>query len=745
MLKRKKNKSTGTVLQVALPLPLRQTFDYLLPTEHARVRNGCRVEVPFQKRRLTGLVISSTTDSSISLAKLKPIFSVIDSEPSARSKLLKFLKWAAYYYHHPIGEVINAALPKALRGTQVMKPKLPLRYLLTPAGVVALRSLPSRAKAQRRVLVALERAGSDGILSQDLGRLTSQPGVTLNLLRDRGWLEMFSDAKDYLLIGTKKTIPKLNPAQVEAVHQLKVRSSSYAPFLLQGVTGSGKTEIYLRTAASVVESGYQVLILVPEIALTPQLLTRFQEGMAGKMAVMHSGLTDRERHLAWWAAREGLADVIVGTRSAVFTPLAKPGLYIIDEEHDSSYKQQDGFRYNARDLIVKRAHQDRVPVILGSATPSLESIENVNRGRYRHLLLQQRAGGAAMPDFHILDLGRLPVKSGLTQPVLEALRIRLGRNEQSIVYVNRRGFAPVLLCSACRWQAQCNRCEVRLTLHQRSSRLLCHHCGKAEEPPLNCPKCGHNPLHPIGEGTQRIEDALRNELPSARILRLDSDNAATTKQLTKDLAQVRAGEIDILVGTQLLSKGHDFPSVTLVCILNADGGLYSLDFRAPERFYQQLTQVAGRAGRGSKPGLVLVQTRHPDDISLFRLAKHDFDGFVQAELSQRRMAQCPPFARFALLRADSLTPYMPLEFVNVAAELGRRLLYDQSTDSVQILDPVPSPMERKAGRYRAQLLVTSRTHAPLHHFLRNWLDELGKLKEGRTLRWSLDVDPIEMY
>ena len=517
------------------------------------------------------------------------------------------------------------------------------------------------------------------------------------------------------------------------------------PFLLQGVTGSGKTEIYLKAAASVVASGRQALVLVPEIALTPQLLARFQESLGGTLAAIHSGLTDRERHIAWWAARQGLADVVVGTRSAVFTPLARPGLYIVDEEHDASYKQQDGFRYNARDLIVKRAQQDGVPVILGSATPSLESMENVRRGRYRQLLLRQRVRGAAMPKFQLLDLGRLPVTSGITPPMLAALRLRLDRGEQSIVYVNRRGFAPVVLCSTCRWQARCDRCDVHLTLHRRSERLRCHHCGASRDPPEQCPKCGQSTLHPVGEGTQRVEDTLQKVLPGVRILRLDSDNTGNAADLATDLARVRQGTIDVLVGTQLVAKGHDFPAVTLVCILNADSGLYSVDFRAAERLYQQLTQVAGRAGRADRPGQVLVQTRHPENVSFFRLARHDYNGFVTAELDQRRLAFCPPFIRFALLRAESLRPAVPLEFVSVAARVGHRRLAGQPSQAVRLMDPVPSPMERKAGRYRAQLLVTSRAHTPLHRFLDDWLCDLEGLKSGRSVRWSLDVDPIEMY
>lgn len=744
-MKNLKTEVRSRLVQVALPLPARRTFDYQLRREHRAVREGSRVRVPLQRREITGVVIGSATISSVPSGKLKTVSAVLDSEPSIPSALLKFLKWAADYYHHPIGEVIRAALPATMRSTRSMQPRLPTRYSLTLAGRVALRSLSKQAIAQRRLLGALEEVGDGGLLLDAITHLVARPATTLNLLRDRGWIEMNQNAEDFLLTAAKKAGPALNQSQRRAVEEIASALFKYVPFLLQGVTGSGKTEIYLKAAASVVASGRQALVLVPEIALTPQLLARFQEGLKGTLAVIHSGLTNRERHIAWWAARQGLADIVVGTRSAVFTPLARPGLYIVDEEHDASYKQQDGFRYHARDLVVKRAHQDGVPVILGSATPSLESMENARRGRYRQLLLKQRVRGAEMPKFQLLDLGLLPATSGITLPMLTALRLRLDRGEQSIVYLNRRGFAPVVLCSTCRWQARCDRCDVNLTLHRRSGRLRCHHCGASRDSPEQCLKCGESTLHPIGEGTQRIEDTLQKALPGVRVLRLDSDNTGNAASLAADLAQVRQGAIDVLVGTQLVAKGHDFPAVTLVCILNADSGLYSVDFRAAERLYQQLTQVAGRAGRADRPGQVLVQTRHPENVSFFRLTRHDFSGFVTAELDQRRLALCPPFFRFALLRAEALQPAVPLEFVSVAARVGHQQLAGQAGQAVRLMDPVPSPMERRAGRYRAQLLVTSRTHAPLHRFLGNWLCDLEGLKLGRNVRWSLDVDPIEMY
>ena len=745
-MKIQKKDPRETVVKVALPVPLRRTFDYRLSDDQCRVKPGFRVEVELQNRRMVGLVMKVGSNSSVPLHRLKMVSAVIDQEPSVPPKFLRFLMWVSQYYHHPVGEVIQSALPSVIRRNQVMRPNLPARYFLTPSGQSALIDLSKRAKVQKEILSALKKAGTEGLLASKLNQLfIKSPTTTLNLLQNRHWIYSESRVEDYLLQGAQERTPALNPSQIKVIDKIKSNFFTYAPFLLQGVTGSGKTEIYLRIASSILKSGHQVLVLVPEIALTPQLLDRFEHGIVGKIAVMHSGLTDRDRHIAWWSAKQGLADVIVGTRSAVFIPLARPGLYIIDEEHDQSYKQQDGFRYHARDLIVKRAHQDGVPVVLGSATPSFESIENAQRQRYHHLQLQRRAGGAILPSFQLLDLTRLPTRFGITAPVIHALQERLDRQEQSIVYVNRRGFAPIYMCVSCSWQARCNRCEIRMTLHQTTRHLLCHHCGQSRALPENCPECGHAKFYPIGEGTQRIEDALKKELPTARILRIDSDAIHSSIQFKTILTQVKKREVDVLVGTQLLGKGHDFPAVTLVCILNADSGLYSIDFRAAEKLYQQLTQVAGRAGRGQKPGQVLVQTRYPDDASFLKLSRNDFDGFVKSELSQRRLAECPPFKRFVLLRADSSVRGASLKFVSAAAASGRRRLMALNEASVQIFDPVPSPMERKAGRYRAQLLVTSLAQGPLHDFLDQWIEDIEKLKERRLSRWSLDVDPVEMY
>ncbi len=733
----------NTVVQVAVPIRLRKVLDYQLPEGYSSLAEGTRVRITVKLREMTGIVVGSKK-SELPEEGLIRVVRVLDESPCIPPSLLKLLRWSSSYYHHPLGEVIQTALPSILRGDSKIKPDLPFRYYLTSNGAEALNGIPKNATNQRLLLTELSKASPDGLSSSTLSKLA--PSSSTKLLRDRGWINVREDSRDFLYVGQEQDSAAiaLNQSQRSAVSEISVALQRYQPFLLQGVTGSGKTEIYLELATRVIKTGCQVLLLVPEIALTPQLIGRFKRGLNGKIAVLHSRLSNKDRHIAWWAAREGIADVILGTRSAVFVPLARPGMYIVDEEHDSAYKQQEGFRYNARDLIVKRAQQDDIPAVLGSATPSLESMQNAKIGRYGHLVLRDRARGAMMPKISLLNVKQLPLTFGISSPVLEALRLRLDRGEQSIVYINRRGFSPILWCPKCNWRARCSRCDVYLTLHRPSNQLRCHHCGASNKPSENCPDCKHISLKAVGQGTQRVEETLQKYLPSARIVRFDSDSIGKANVLAERLAQVLEGNVDILVGTQLLAKGHNFPAVTLVCIVDADSGLYSFDFRAVERLYQTLTQVAGRAGRASRSGQVLVQTQYPENSAFSRLMENDFSGFVDFELKQRQLANCPPFVRFVLLRAESVSSDSSIRFVTAAAQLGQQILRKQSS-SIRLMDPVPSPMERRSGRYRAQLLVTGCVETALHRFLDNWLNELDKLEIGRRVRWSLDVDPLDIY
>jgi primosomal protein N' (replication factor Y) len=476
--------------------------------------------------------------------------------------------------------------------------------------------------------------------------------------------------------------------------------------------------------------------------LTPQFLARLRSRLRVPVALLHSALSDQERLVAWLKARSGDAAVVVGTRSAVFAPLPRLGVLVVDEEHDMSYKQQEGFRYHARDVAVMRARQQDIPIVLGSATPSLDSLKRVDDGRYVRLPLPDRAGSARLPVVRLLDLRHLPLNEGLSPPLLEQIAQRLRMGEQSLLFLNRRGYAPVYMCHACGWLAPCQRCDARLTLHKRTQRLRCHHCGGDYPLPQCCPHCGAIDLHALGAGTERVELALARSFPQARIVRVDRDSTRRKGALEETLRRVDAGEADVLVGTQMLSKGHDFPNVTLVGVLNADQRLYSVDFRAAEQLVQQVIQVSGRAGRGSKPGEVWIQTYHPDDPVFTALRSHNYPGFAEFALKERRQAQYPPYSYVALLRAESSQAQSALRFVRLAHTLARRCASDRT---IEIADPVPAPMERRAGRYRAQLMVQARERRPLHIFLDRWLARLEQAPFGKRVRWSLDVDPTDMH
>ncbi len=719
---------------------MRQLFDYACTNNQSLPVPGMRVVVPLQKRTVVGIVCGRSAQSTVPMRRLRHIIRVLDDEPILTPQVFALAQWAARYYHHPIGEVMQAAIPSLLRRDRPAAPRVVPHWRICDAGQQALSTLPARYHVQHHVLQVLVSAGTAGLAGETLLGLIPRSSSTVALMAGRGWIEQVTATP--ASPAPLSVPPRLNSAQRDACLAIDQAKGNYVPFLLDGVTGSGKTEVYLDCVAKTVSRGCQAMVLVPEISLTPQLVERFQARLGGSLAVLHSGLTPGERHRAWWRSREGSTAVVLGTRSAIFAPLSRPGLIIVDEEHDLSYKQRDRFRYSARDVAVKRAQLSGVPVVLGSATPSLESVANARSGRYRRLVLPVRAGVAQMPKVQILDLNRLAVNEGLTAPVVGAIGKRLERAEQSLVFVNRRGFAPLLGCSECGWQAQCQRCDARLTLHRGSNRLICHHCGANAPPPHSCPQCAGQSLYLVGEGTQRVEEALLRIFPNARVLRLDSDAAGDSQDLAKALSAVRHGEVDILVGTQMLSKGHDFAGITLVCVLAMDQGLYSIDFRGPERMFQQLAQVAGRAGRGQRPGEVLVQTVHPENPAYARLVEHDFAGFANTALAERKAADYPPFARFVLLRAESARSGPPLDFLRSAVRVGKA---QAARDGVRLMEPVPSPMERRAGRYRAQLLLAASNERQLHRFLDDWLARLEGLREATRVRWSVDVDPQEMY
>ena len=729
----------GGVVQVAVPAPIRRLFDY--HREGPPLPPGVRVRVPFGGRTAIGVVVSNLPPQSN--RPLKSVAEVLDAHNPFGEGLLALLLWAAHYYHHPPGEVLQTALPALLRKGKPADDPTRRRFIRALDADGAADSL-DRAPLQARIHRHLAAAG--WVDAADLGRCFPHSGDALRRLAQKGLIETArhptpptpADAPD------PGGVPELNPQQRTAVDAIADSAGHFASFLLHGITGSGKTEVYLEAARRCIAGGNQALILVPEIALTPQLAARVRARLGDGISVLHSALSNAERYRAWWRARQGHAVAVLGTRSAVFTSMQSLGLIVVDEEHDLSYKQQDGFRYHARDLAIKRASGENIPVVLGSATPSMETRHNADRGRHRLLMLESRTGAATLPRIGFIDLRRQRAVEGFSAPLLRALQKRLDDGEQSIVFLNRRGFAPTAQCHHCGWQAGCARCDARLTYHRDLEQFRCHHCGHTRKAELTCGACGER-LFLAGAGTQRLERRLREKFPAARICRLDRDRVTRQAQLERELETIRRGETDIIIGTQLIAKGHDFSGVTLVGVINSDQGLYSADFRAPEYLFQQLVQVSGRAGRAQTPGEVLIQTAHPGNRTLQYLRHHDFQSFAGHCLAERRAAGYPPFSHIALWRAESTRKTAALTFLGHAAKVGRRLLARGNLDRVRIMDAVISPMEKLAGRYRAQLMVRSTHRGQLHRLLPEWIAAMENDPRSRRARWSVDVDPMEMF
>jgi primosomal protein N' (replication factor Y) len=727
------------IARIALPVPLRHCFDFIVPDTAAIPAVGARVRVPFGRRLLTGMVMDIVDRSDVPAHRLREIDKILDSEPVYSKTLFDWLSWVARYYHHPIGEVLNTALPVALRKGLPLNPEQPRHYRLTHAGNTVEPRL-SRAPLQQSIWRKLHSRPS--LSADQLSQLGGSWQRALRILMEKGWVETI--ATPPMPPEAPQGTIELNAEQAHAAESILHALGTYKSFVLFGITGSGKTEVYLKVIREVIARGKQVLILVPEIGLTPQLVQRIEKRIGHALVVLHSELAVGERHRGWAAARDGSAAIVLGTRSAVFTPLLNPGLIVIDEEQDLSFKQQDGLRYHARDIAVFRARQEGIPVVLGSATPSFESMFNVEKKRYDLLRLNARALGAGLPGIDFIDMRRVPVQHGLSRTLIEAISRKLETGEQCLVFINRRGYAPVLYCSDCGWQAQCSRCDTRMVYHKKEHRLRCHHCGLEGVAPARCPQCEAAPIRPLGEGTQRLEEHLQDIFPAAAIVRIDRDSTRRKGELEHKLNQGTSGAADILIGTQLLAKGHHFPNVTLVGIVDADQGLYSVDFRATEFLFQQIIQVAGRAGREYNPGHVLIQTVHPDHSHFELLRSHDYAGFISTAMEERSQAQVPPFTHFALLRAESTKSGMGLSFLDHARKDASTLEHELRS-GVQIMEPVPSPMEKRAGRYRAQLLLSAHNRSAMHHLLELLVQRLDVHPLARRVRWSIDVDPMEMY
>ena len=726
------------ILRIAVPSPLQRSFDYLQPTDAdpAALQPGIRLRIPFGRRTVIGVLLAVGNKSDIDAHKLKRALQVLDETAVVSPDVMAMVQWASDYYHYPIGEAFSAALPALLRRGQQPQAADNTAWRITPAGQAIDTRTLSRAARQARVMALL------GSHPQGVHRSAIDvPASVLHALADKGWIETCTLDEPH---GEHRVVPSvhtLNPAQRQAVDAILGQLDSFTPFLLAGVTGSGKTEVYLELIETTLARQQQALVLVPEIGLTPQLLARFQRRFQVPLALLHSGLTDHERLAAWRLARSGEAPIIIGTRSAIFTPVARPGLIVVDEEHDASLKQQDGFRYSARDLAVWRARQLNIPVVLGSATPSLESLLNVEQGRYRQLDLPERTGVAVQPTYRVLDVRKQPLEDGLSRPLLQRIREHLDAGDQVLLFLNRRGFAPTLMCYDCDWVAECKRCDARMTWHQHDQLLHCHHCGSQRPVDSVCPECQGSDLHPQGQGTERVEQALAAHFPDVKRVRIDRDTTRRKGELDRLLQQARGGEGRLLLGTQMLAKGHHFPNVTLVGILDADHGLFSTDFRASERMAQLIVQVAGRAGRHERPGEVIIQTCHPDHPLLQLLINQGYPAFARAALAERREARMPPTTAMVLLRAEAPAADIAMGFLEaVAARISA-----SGNRAVEVWGPVPATMERRAGRYRAQLVLQSEQRGELQRLLGSLVRQLETTKEARRVRWSVDVDPVDTY
>ena len=732
------------IVRVAVPVPLHQLFDYAVPEEQASPVLGARVAVPFGRQQLVGVCVAlNPVDAH---KNLKPLNAILDTENLFGAELWELAHWLAEYYQHPLGEVLATILPAAARKSQPVKIRrsevwqvtgesFPLerapkqaalfQWLLAQGGSATAEQLRANAfnRSHIRALAA------KGAITQAT-ELNSATGDRPQTSRAAAREQVSPRVKVPQRLGTR---PQLNAEQQQVLQTLNKLPKAFAPVLLDGITGSGKTEIYLRFMEEILAGGKQVLVLVPEIALTPQTLQRFEQRF-GAASTVHSNMTDTARLQTWLRCRNGEINILIGTRSAVLTPFANLGLIVVDEEHDSSFKQTDGLRYSARDLAVKRAQQTGIPLLLGSATPSFESLHNARSGRYRVLHLTKRAGGASLPSFHLIDIRGRQLQDGVCEDLSRIIERHLTAGGQTLVFLNRRGFAPTWLCAHCGWQADCDHCERHMTLHRQPPALICHHCGHRQPLTDSCPQCQHIGLIAVGVGTQRTEAGLARQFPDVPLLRIDRDTTRSQRRLEEHFATIRTGRPAILVGTQMLAKGHHFPDVTLVAVINADGGFMSPDFRAPERTAQLIVQVAGRAGRAQRPGEVYIQTYQPENPLLQALLKEGYPGFAERELEVRAKAELPPYRPMALIRAEASQAS--------AAQQWLAVVKTHLRPPLEALGPAPAIIARVADRSRYQLMVTAANRPHLHRGLK----VLKTLTHApRDVRWVVDIDPYDTF
>ncbi len=725
-----------TIAKIALATPVRTCFDYVVPLAIAPLlKAGMRVWVPFRRKNTVGVVVEPIVVSTVARHKLKSITAVIDAEPLFDAATLAWLLWIADYYQYPVGEVVLAALPTLLRQGEQAKLSQCRYYQLTAAGAAVDFATLSRAAKQKQALSLL---AEDGALTTPA---LQQHDISLDVLRRlqaKGWVTVAERPLESASTSISTTkAPSLTAEQQQAVSAITI--DGYGCYLLDGVTGSGKTEVYLSIIKTVLLQGKQVLVLVPEINLTPQTLARFQARFTEAVLAFHSSLTDKERCQAWLRAQLGQANIIIGTRSAVMMPFRALGLIIVDEEHDLSFKQQEGLRYSARDIAIKRASDCAIPIVLGSATPSLESMSNVERNRYHWLSLTERAGDAKLPAIQLLDIRHLKLTEGLSAPLVAKITQHLQRGNQVLIFVNRKGYAPTLYCHQCGWVAECTRCDTRFTLYKADNKLQCHRCLATKPIPTACEQCHEPSLLPLGVGTQRLAQFVEQQFPDYICVRIDSDAIRKKGELNKLLAQIKQRHAHIIIGTQMLAKGHHFPGISLVAVINIDDGLLSSDFRAAERMAQLLMQVAGRAGRGAEAGEVVVQTHHPQHPLLTTLVNRGYQAFVSQALAERRATGLPPYAYLALLRGQAHDKSTVEAFMKVAKQY-----ITAKKSAVVCYGPLLAPIQKVAGQFRMQLFMQAEQRALLHGLLSELMATLEARPAAGKLRWSLDIDPLDI-
>lgn len=741
--------TTDWYVKIAIAVPLRRLFEYKIgKNNHSQPQIGMRVEVLFAGRSKIGVITSITETPSFDVTKIKAINRLIDDQPIVGKSLIALAEWMRKYYHAPPGDVWQTLLPNALIKGETCEIKRESCWQITTLGESTLlqHKIPKNAVKQRQALQLLMERKESGGLRDDAVATFGISKATLKSLAGKKWCdqEYQSLEREPANISTNK--PEgltLNKQQLFAIDNISNHLSKFKAWLLFGITASGKTEVYLRIIEKVLDNDQQALVLVPEIGLTPQTVRRFQQRFNTTVEMLHSAMTEQQRLQAWLKAKNGYAKIIIGTRSALFVPLKKPGIIIIDEEHDSSFKQQQGLRYSARDIAMVRGTIEKIPVVLGSASPSIETLMNVEKSKVTQIALTEKAMTTQTIKFRIIDLKNQPIKQGLSFALIESINHHLKSKGQILLFLNRRGYSPVLLCHDCGWSSQCKRCETHFTYHghgnnSHSSSLQCHHCGSNRRAPEKCPECLSEEMVPVGLGTERLEESIKTLFPEARVRRIDRDTTRKKLAMKNFIGEIKAGQVDVLIGTQMLAKGHHFPDVTLVALVDMDGALYSSDFRAPEYAAQLITQVSGRTGRAEKPGEVIIQTHHSEHPMLQQLLNEGYAAFAESTLKERVTAQLPPHTFNALFQAEATY----LGHAKTFLQDVKQVLQTNPHENVEFLGPAPAFYTKKAGKFRYQLYVESAHRIDLHRLLETSLAKIEALKSAGRVKWRMEIDPI---